>query len=632
MTHAFAVRTAPAGAAGGAPVTPQRLERLRDRGWRLDRPHPGCDVAVIGQAGFSRSPARDAAGLVFLADRAAVAARLERAPEAVAGLSDLELLLALRDREGADFTRDLAGAFSVVFLDRLNGAVEAWRDGFGIYPLYYTLEGGALTCASDIRAGLHLSGMALRADARRIADFIHGADVDLDRTVFEGLNRLPPAQRLDWNGNGVEVQRYWQVELPAARPAEGAPAALRAALDTAVAACLRPGETTGAMLSGGLDSSALAGLAARHAEAPLPTLSFVYGAEKTYDETPYIEAANAAFGTQGHAIPVGDPPKLGAMGPLIEEQMDLFLAPGLQKSRRIYAEARALGCDVLIDGHGGDEVISHGYGRLVELAGAWRFRALWREARGAARVHGVPFAALYAGHVAQYAGLARRNPLRRALLKFARTRTRRAAMSGWSEGPDSLIAPDIAVQIDPAARYRPAPAFATPAEIARAEGIAHLRALTDPVMVQSFEVLHRSATAAGLLPRYPFFDARVVSLCLALPSDTKLKDGQSRWILRDAMRGLLPETIRLRADKAEFGEEVRRSVREFYEGQDASIFAPLGDYVDAVAAERLRVAVISGAQNDVAAVRALWRLAVLIHWATAFEGWRAAQTTGSLIR
>lgn len=629
MSHAYVVRVPLPQAGAVAPVAPQRLSRLSARGWTTTEIAPGVDAAVAGAAEIARSGDWIAVGMAFLPDRAAVRAALGQntpAPDA----SDMALLLAFRLAHGDALAAQVAGSFSVAFLDTVTGAFEAHRDGFGLYPLCYTVSEGALTLGSDMRACLHLSGRPLAIDRQRVADFIHGDDIDLDRTAFAGLSRLPPGHRLGTTAQGVTAEPVWTLEAPEPMGAEGAAAALRKTLETATRACMASGGTVGAMLSGGLDSSSLVTLAAERGSKPLRTLSFVY-AGKAYDESAYIEAANRAAEAEPHLMNVDTAPDLAEMGPLVEEQMDLFLAPGLQKSCRIYREARALGLDGLIDGHGGDEVISHGYGRLAELAARRRFVTLLREARGAAQIHGVPLTSIYAGHIAQYAGLPPRNLFRRVLMKLARRSNRKAAHGGWTQKPASLIATDLRGSFDAETRYRPVPDLQTRDDFLEAERVMHLKALTSPLMVQSFEVLHRSATAAGVLPRYPFFDRRVVSLCLALPSELKLRDGRSRWILREAMAGVLPDKIRLRPDKAEFGAEFRESLISFFAHRTEAEFAPLSPFVDTAAAERLRQDIVSGKVRDVLAARSLWRLAVLLHWVRAFGGWQDAQAQGTLI-
>lgn len=628
MMHSFSVRLPLPGAVNVPPVEPIRLSRLLDQSWKVSQPIAGTDAAVSGVASVFETADRIAVGLAFLEDRAAAQSRL--ALDQPHSKSDLELLLQLRVAEGPDFVRDTAGSFSCVFINRETGAFEAYRDHFGLYPFYYTQSGGALTCASDLRACLHLSGREMSADPLRIADFIHGDDIDFDRTAFEGVSRLPPAHSLVPGPEGVSAQRYWDFDIPKPYSGSDGPTDLRAALKNATIATLRMDGQVGAMLSGGLDSSSLVGLAAAE-KTELQTLSFVYGEDKAYDETRYIDAANTAFKTVPHKIPITAGIALDTLGPVVEEQMDLFLAPGLPKSRQIYAEADALGLDALIDGHGGDEAISHGYGRLVELAQARQFLTLIREARGAARVHSVPLIALVAGHIAQYSGLRPKHPVRRVLMKAARVLTRGSLVSNWTEGPDTLIAEELRARFDTTARYARNPVLKTKADFQQAAQLTHLESLTTPMIIQSFEVLHRSATAAGVLPRYPFLDRRVVSLCLSLPAKQKLRNGRSRWVLREAMQGILPDDIRLRVDKAEFGNETKDTVMDFFREAVPDRFAALAPFVNVAKAETLREQVVSGSLTDVAAIRALWRLAVLIHWVDALKSWQTAQVKGTLI-
>lgn len=631
MMHAFTARILLSGSSEASADYGARVTQMREKGWEVTQPVVGVDAAVAGAAGCYQSKGWLVLGLAFLTDRAAVQTQLGISEAEAAAQSDLELLAHLRALKGDGFAKDISGSFSIVLINLNTGNFEAYRDHFGVYPFFYTVTERAVTCGSDLRACLHLSGVKLTVDPLRIADFIHGEEIDRDRTAFASVLRLPPAHRLITDQDGVATQGYWELTYPETYSGQDGPADLRHALGQATAVCVGSDHPVGAMLSGGLDSSSLAGLAAQSTPKPLPTLSFVYGSDKAYDETPFIDAANDAFNTVAHKIPVSEGVPLDALGPVIEEQFDLFLAPGLPKSRQIYAEAKSLGVGLLIDGHGGDEAISHGYGRLVELAAGRQYLSLFREAKGAALVHGVPVGALVLGHIARYGGLRPGHPVRRVLMKLSRMLSRRTIVADWSGKSVDLIAADLRSSFDASARYRPEVILKSKADFKRASQITHLHSLTDPLVSHALEVLHRSATAAGVLPRYPFFDRRVISLCLAFPGDLKLRDGRSRWALREAMAGILPDKIRLRVDKAEFGVEVRQTIVAFFRDKDAGVFEGLSAFVDVHAAEELRAKVISGSTSEVAAVRALWRLAVLIHWVKAFDAWRDAQTKGVLI-
>ena len=627
MSHGFVVRT------GTNADIAQRAARMEAAGWRVAHPNSSIVMAWQGAAEHCLIGPLSFCGLVFLDDRPALCAALDLSHKQTANLSDLALLAQAYAVRKAELTTILSGSFSVLIYDQDSGKLEGYRDHFGIYPFYFAGQGKGFCAGSDPRAVLHLSGISLKPDPRRIADFIHGNEIDRDRTAFAGLARLPAAHRLSADAECVKLARYWEPVLPPLQPTEGAPERLFAALQAATDARTTAG--TGVMLSGGLDSTSLAGLAARSAKnkgrAPLRTMSFVYGPDKPYDESHYINEANAAFGTEGHAIAISGPPNLTAMGPLIEEQMDLFLAPGLQKSRRIYAEAKALGLTALIDGHGGDEVISHGYARLVELAANRSWWRLFVEAQGAARVHGTSFWGIYLGHIVQFGGLSKRSLRWRVMRRIAGRLLRGNLLQDGLHLGTSVIAPDLRTAIKAETRYAHKPSFTEADYCRNAARLQNLEEISTPLVENAFERLHCSATAAGILPLYPFFDRRVVELCLALPGKTKLRGGQTRWVLREAMRGILPESIRSRYDKAEYSAEITEAVADFYAMRGNYPFRGLSAWLDMDRVEALHRKALNGALKEPYAIMLMWRLAVLLQWSEALSRWQKQQTEGTLI-
>lgn len=608
----------------------KRNARLRNSGWHKSLDTPGITAFTCGRAQTAQFGPWQAIGLARLSNADALQ-QGDEGPD----LSDIDLIARLRATDGPGFHEKLLGAFSVLLIDTDTGRVEAYRDHFGILPFYYCRHGDALTCATDIRAALHLSALPIDACALRIADFLAGKDIDPELTAFANLHRLPAAHALTWHAGVIAKDAYWTCEPPPPISPDTAAPLLREHLDAATTGAMRQSEAVGAMLSGGLDSSSLAGLAAQirkdAAAPPLPTLSFVYGKEDPQDETPYIDAANTAFGTTALKLAVTSAPRLSDSPEVIEEQMDLFLGFGLLKSRRIYKEAADHGLSALIDGHGGDEVISHGYGRLIELAAQRRWPRLFLEIRGASRIYGSPQWAPYLIYLARHGGLAERGVAQRLLLRIARALRPAKARNASSVVAADIMATELRNQIDIDHRYAEDPGPVTQADRLSAEQIAHLRIMTDPRIQSAFETLHRSATARGILPLYPFFDRRVVAHCLAVPSDAKLRNGQTRWVLREAMLGVLPEKVRTRSSKAAFDDEFRTTVTDYLESSGDAAFDGLDRYVDPEAADRLRAQVTARPDDDVEALRLCWRLAVLHFWVRAFDTWKDLQTRGELI-
>lgn len=389
------------------------------------------------------------------------------------------------------------------------------------------------------------------------------------------------------------------------------------------------------MLSGGLDSSSLTVLAvkalAQKDRTLFPTLSFVYDNSSSMDESDYIDAINSEFRTEPHKIDILNAPKLAELSDLIEEQMDLFLGFGIPKSRTIYREAARKNVLVLIDGHGGDEVISHGHDRLIELATARQWWLLFREMQGSARIYGTPIWGPFLWYAAHYGGLSEKHIVRRVLIRLARQALPRKAERESLLTADDVISEDILESIDRETRYAKDVGPKTKVERLSAERIAHLKVLRDPRIETAFEALHRSAVQQGVLPMYPFFDRDVVELCLSVPSSGKLRNGQTRWVLREAMRGILPETVRTRSTKTSFNDEFQASVLQYLKTTGDDAFSGLDRYVRQDQVIKLKSSVLESESPDVEELRLCWRLAVLRQWTVAFESWRTLQRRGELI-
>jgi asparagine synthase (glutamine-hydrolysing) len=621
------------GTAAADAAADARLRRLVQAGWSA--PDPDLCAAVSGTGSVRRAGGLVFCGIARLVNGAALAARLGLPePGTPEGPTDLDVIAALRLQGGRDALKDLDGSFAFIVHDPETGGIEGYRDHFGVYPFLHAATDGTLTCGSDLRAVLHLSACALTPDRETIAEFLAAVPRSIDRTCFAGLHRLPSAHRFHVTDGTVTSGPYWElVDTGETLPADGAAKTLHDRLSAAVDARLGgPGET-GSMLSGGLDSSTIAGLAARTGRnrgyPALRTLSWVYPG-KHYDESHYIAAANEAYGSDPHLMPMTDVVPLTEMAQVVEEQMEPFEAPGLLRRRKIYHDARALGLDALFDGHGGDEVISMGFGRLIELAAARRWRALYLNYKGATGERGRELWGGVLGFIHNY-GRVRPGILRKAVGRVAkRLLADNIDVVGAMPNPLTDLVPQDLRDTVAAARERSGDAPLRMADWPRAERIKYLRTLK-PAMVQTaFEVMHRAGTVAGIEPRYPFYDKALVEFSLALPSEVKLRDGVCRWVMTEAMKDVLPEIIRTRNNKARFDDEMREQLVDYFRAEPDLPAEDLAGLVDIDAAKRLQERILSGTYIGQERF-ALWRVAQLIFWTRAFSSWRDRQEKGTLV-
>lgn len=219
--------------------------------------------------------------------------------------SDSEIALHLYEEMGRQCVEWLRGEFAFVLWDENLRTLWAVRDRFGIKPLYYTEYGGVLYVASEVKALLE-AGVPAAWDEETACQQMYGC-FDAERTLFRGVRQVPPGHGLVGREGDLRLERYWDVEYPrGASESEWDPATcvdqVRHHLEESVRLRMRADVPVGCLLSGGLDSSALLGTAARHTSRPKAfTISFDHA---TYDEEPVARRTARHLGVAFETVPV----------------------------------------------------------------------------------------------------------------------------------------------------------------------------------------------------------------------------------------------------------------------------------------------------------------------------------------
>jgi asparagine synthase (glutamine-hydrolysing) len=466
-------------------------------------------------------------------------AELSRLGHAFRGTSDTEVILAAFAQWGEACLHRFNGMWAFAVLDRLARRLFLARDRFGVKPLHYVDTGSAFAFGSEIKQLLPLLD-SRAADEEALLDFLaFGLQDHLpERTSFAAVRRLPAGCTLTVRLDAPEaVVRRWYA-LPAAPPeaereAEREPseAAERivALLEDAVSLRLRADVPVGTCLSGGLDSSSIAALAApRYASAAGRRFVGITASSEQddNDETPFARAVAEHVGLDLRLVRPCYDDFAATVDAIHASQDEPVGGPSLTMQWHVMRAARQAGLPVLLDGQGGDETLL-GYERYFGNAfwDAWRggrlrrALALLRRARtvndrmGAAStlryLLGTRFASLRAlGHRRDAGALRRAPPLASALRDLC------------------------ASAHDPAAVQR--------IEIERTNLPALLR----------YE--DRNSMAHSIETRLPFLDYRFVEAAIALPAALKLRDGWTKWPLRAGIGGRLPESVRWRRLKLGF--------------------------------------------------------------------------------
>lgn len=523
-------------------------------------------------------------------------------------VNDAHALLAAYDKWGAGLGDKIEGEFAFVIWDPSRRRMLALRDRFGVKPLAYSATKSAVLVASETRA---LARDDTDIDPVWVAQYLAAEMNDAGRTPFSTVRAVPPGHMLICE-NGAAKEQEWYRLRPVTLSEQEAPEALAEALERAVKARLDSGTAT--LLSGGIDSGSITRLAASASPKPLRVVSMRFPAHAMLDEGAYIAAVRARGNILGLDIPTQAKASLDDIECMLRWQGQPVFAPNHALLSNAYRAVASSGARNLLDGHGGDEVIGTGGWYFSELAHQRRWRTLWREARrfeaaGTAdfRASDIIFAAL-----AQYgprplrglAGRVNRSADPPCLLSFEAQRLLQDVGEGGAQLRHDHLEPYTRV---------------------------HARLLLNPGTSVAFEFLDRVARRHGIEARFPFYDRSVVEICIGQPTAVKIAPGLPRMLLRNAMKGVLPEKVRLRRDKTDFTSAVVSEFRSvqlpFLQAYANKIPDRLRPYVDQSKLQRV-VTDFDNLEIQPEAMAQLSRVLSLNLWLAQREG--AAVTARSM--
>jgi asparagine synthase (glutamine-hydrolysing) len=274
--------------------------------------------------------------------------------------SDSEIALHLYEDFGAQCLHHLRGEFAIVLWDEPRRTIFAARDRFGIKPLFYAWHQDTLYFASEAKA-LFAAGVPARWDAESVFNSVAFGGHQV-RTLFDGVHQIPPGHYLMATDRHVQVSRYWDFDYPVAGQPAGTRsdadhvAEFRDELEEAVRIRLRADVPVGVYLSGGLDSCAVLGLAAKHHPEPIRAFTLTFD-QVAYDEGPIAKEMAERAGAQFCTIPIRQRDLADHFSAAIRQAETLCVnAHGVAK----YLLSRAVrdaGYKVVITGEGSDEIL-----------------------------------------------------------------------------------------------------------------------------------------------------------------------------------------------------------------------------------------------------------------------------------
>lgn len=600
--------------AGGGRATPWALALLRHRG-------PDGDGILLDPAGNvalehtrlaildpdnreADQPFSDASGRYVVVYNGEifnfreVRAELERRGHRFRTESDTEVVAEGYAAEGERILGRLRGMFALVVWDRHTGDVFAARDQIGVKPLYYRVEDGVVALCSEVRPLLRHPRPHRGLDPAALVEFLaFGANLGAE-TVVRGLRRLLPGHSLHLRDGRLEVRRWWDVlDCDPVEPpsADAAAEVLRERLGDAVSAALVSDVPVGLMLSGGLDSSTVAALAAGRSTEPLRAYSVAFG--RPDDEAEPAARLADCLGLRHTTVVVREPEVRREFDRWLDD-LDYPTGNATWIATAFIARAAARdGVKVLLSGDGGDELFG-GYTRWMKYLRFYDL--LWRRTPA---------------------------PLLRATGRAARPWTRglagdiarRASSAGELFVPSRPFHDDaLAVCLTDAGRSA---ALAAPPERAveqlaerfgrrrRDDYLAWMSFVTlETTMVEDYlQRLDKMGMRHSVEGRVPLLDPDLARWALALPRGLKVPGHRGKHLFREAVRPLLPRFI-LDRPKQGFCPPIADWVGEVL-AQHSIAEGPLAEsgLIRPDAAARLREA---GSPPY-----ALWTLSLLDEWA-----------------
>jgi asparagine synthase (glutamine-hydrolysing) len=452
---------------------------------------------------------------------------LERAGHRFRTSGDTEVILHLYEEHGDRFAERLRGMFAIAIWDARRRRVVLARDRFGIKPLYYRATPDALEFASELRA---LPRGEVDLDA--LEAFLAFNSIPAPLTIFREIRKLSPGHLLVWEEAGdVRTERF-------ARPAPVAVAEqrrddeaelieeLRARIRDSVRAHLVSDVPVGVLLSGGIDSSLLAALAAEEGSEPLRTFSIGFE-ERSFDELADSRLVAERYGTRHRELVVR--PDAALLLPALADAFDEPFADSSALPTYLVSRLASEDVKVALSGEGGDELFGGYYTYVADLLAA-RAGGLARLARP----------------------LVERLPSSdaRASFDYRAKRFVRAAHlpslerhHGWKE----IFSADARAELttsrsafDPVDLLRDRYAETVGAdELARLQDVDLGLYLVDDLLVKT----DRASMAHSLEARVPYLDTVVTNLALALPTKHKVRGLRKKILLRRAAEPLLPRRI-----------------------------------------------------------------------------------------
>lgn len=446
--------------------------------------------------------------------------------------TDTEVLLAAYDKWGSDCVTHFNGMWAFALCDRERNLLFCSRDRFGVKPFHYAEVDSRFLFGSEIKQIIEFLPQR-RANMPVLLNYLVLGFEDYNQeTFFEDVFKLLPGHNLiyDLQSHRYEIRRYYSIQAEqrfAGMSESEAIALYRAELERSVAIRLRSDVKVGTCLSGGLDSSAIASLAAEHYHQTAGSRFNAITAksvDEENDESRYAELVTQRADLDWNVIAPNQEDFLQALQRVIYAQEEPFGSPSIAFQFFVMQKAREIDCPVLLDGQGGDETLL-GYERYYPTY-----------------LHSLPFIRRAKAFVnSSKNSKLNKSQLLSYVLYFSNPSVRRR----WLQRKNHFIKDDFRELVDWDLLVSVARSYKNVFSMQKTE----LETIQLPHLLKYED---RNSMHFSVETRLPFLDYQLVELALSINAEWKIRNGWTKYLLRKAVEDRLPQEVAWRRHKRGF--------------------------------------------------------------------------------
>jgi len=477
--------------------------------------------------------------------------------------SDTEVIVHLYEDHGDLLVNKLRGMFAFALWDSRRRRLLVSRDRLGIKPLYFHQNHRQLAFASEVKALLANQMLNREVDIHALNDYFSWGYVPAPRTLLKGISKLLPGHSLIVEAGRIRTERYWELRFDQVEnlSEDDWAEAIREKLRETIQSHLISDVPLGAFLSGGLDSSSIVSIMSELTDRPVKTFSIGFGeGDEYYNELPYAKIVADACHTEHHEILVR--PNVFELFPKLIWHLDEPIADSAFVTTYLVSEFARQSVTVILSGVGGDELFG-GYRRYLgnEVAKYYDQFPRW--------VRQTIFPKLF-----QHLPTDRHSPL----LNYFRLA--KAVVDSNDLAPadrylqylsvfdgaarESLLSPDVASHLRREQPPATLPSYLNSGTSGDIRNLMMELDLKTQLPDDLLALTDKMSMAASLECRVPFLDHELVELAARVPPELKIKKLRLKYILKKAVRPILPPEI-LNRKKRGFGAPVgawlRRDLR-----------------------------------------------------------------------